>query len=87
MSSDGQLVPECAQRGAEEEMKELHARVGKVVDVSHSDADSTDADIRARAAATRIQAHYRGHVVRKSMRHYRIGGQLSEVCCCLLFSA
>lgn len=65
-------------RAAEEDVKKLHERVGKVVDASHSDAELTPADARARAA-TRIQAHYRGHVVRRAMKSYRIGGQLSEV--------
>ena len=52
--------------------------MGKVVDAAHSEAEATDGDALTRAA-TRIQAHYRGHVVRKAMKHYRIGGQLSEV--------
>ena len=30
-------------------------------------------------AATRIQAHYRGHVVRKAFKVYRMGGTISEV--------
>ena len=29
-------------------------------------------------AATKIQAHYRGHIVRKAVRLYRIGGIVSE---------
>ena len=64
---------------AEEDAKKLHQRVGKVVEAAHSDAEPASYDAATRAA-TRIQAHYRGHVVRKAMRHYRIGGQLSEVC-------
>lgn len=63
---------------AEEDVKKLHDRVGKVVHASHSDTEPTDAEKRA-LAATLIQAHYRGHVVRQAMKHYRIGGQLSEV--------
>ena len=62
----------------EEDARRLHRRVGKVVDAAHSEAEAADCDALTRAA-TRIQAHYRGHVVRKAMKHYRIGGQLSEV--------
>lgn len=50
-------------------MSKLKARVG---------ATMSD-EARKAAAATRIQAHYRGHVVRKAMRLYRIGGTISEV--------
>lgn len=46
-------------------------RLGKV---------TTDPQEAARAeAATRIQAHYRGHVVRKAFKVYRLGGTISEV--------
>ena len=31
------------------------------------------------AAATRIQAHYRGYTVRKAYRVYRVGGAVSEL--------
>jgi hypothetical protein len=50
--------------------EKLQARLGRVV---------TDEEAAKIAAATRIQAHYRGHVVRKAMKLYRIGGMISEV--------
>ena len=39
----------------------------------------TDEELALHAAATRIQAHFRGHVVRKAYKLYRIGGAVSEV--------
>lgn len=51
-------------------MSKLKARVGTTM---------SDEEARKAAAATRIQAHYRGHVVRKAMTLYRIGGMISEV--------
>lgn len=51
-------------------MSKLKARVGTTV---------SDEDAKQIAAATRIQAHYRGHVVRQAMKLYRIGGKISEV--------
>lgn len=39
----------------------------------------SDDEAKKVAAVTKIQAHYRGHVVRKAMRLYRIGGKISEV--------
>lgn len=53
-----------------EEMADITARMGAV---------TTDADAARAAAATRIQAHYRGHVVRRAYKLYRIGGTVSEV--------
>lgn len=39
----------------------------------------TDDEARRQVAATRIQAHYRGHVVRQAYKLYRVGGAISEV--------
>jgi hypothetical protein len=51
-------------------MERLTARLGKVM---------TDENVSKDAAATRIQAHYRGHIVRKAYKLYKIGGAISEV--------
>jgi hypothetical protein len=51
-------------------MEDLIARVGKLM---------TDKEASKDAAATCIQAHYRGHVVRKAFKIYKIGGAMSEV--------
>lgn len=55
---------------ADEQMNKLKSRVGTTMSADEA---------KKIAAATRIQAHYRGHVVRKAMRLYRIGGTISEV--------
>lgn len=88
LKSGSKIVPKMPPRATgltaegmpctEEDARRLHRRVGKVVDAARSEAEAANCDALTRAA-TRIQAHYRGHVVRKAMKHYRIGGQLSEV--------
>lgn len=52
------------------------ARLGKQT-VEGAEVDPAQA--RLHAAAQRIQAHYRGHVVRKAFKLYKIGGTISEV--------
>eukprot|EP00892_Ulva_mutabilis_P009626 jgi/Ulvmu1/7035/UM033_0094.1 len=64
------VVMRVKQQAAGEQMNQLKARVGTTM---------SDEEVKKVAAATRIQAHYRGHVVRKAMKLYRIGGQMSEV--------
>jgi hypothetical protein len=51
-------------------MEEITKRVGTL---------TTTEDAEKAAAATRIQAHFRGHVVRKAFKLYQIGGAISEV--------
>lgn len=53
------------------------ARLGQQTVVKDADADPAAA--RLHAAAQRIQAHYRGHVVRTAFKLYKIGGTISEV--------
>jgi IQ calmodulin-binding motif len=60
-------------------MEQLSSRIGQL---------ATDDDLAKQRAATSIQKHFRGHVVRKAYKLYRCSACQSYVCCvcCALVS-
>jgi hypothetical protein len=75
-TAEGSSSAESAVQGAEQKelppgvSPEMHAELMKLVSNKNSPLVQ---------AATRIQAAYRGHMVRSAMKAYKLGGQVSEL--------